>query len=305
MTLKSNALVTVDELITSMGSTRSAFNTQFFGIYNSSSDATAATVGKTGTTLTLTVTGGANAGTSTFALTNASYDTITELVAAIEALSKGWVVNRLCAGAQSSADLLNIGATSCLASTQELVLQGFGSLALEMSINSVSAYVEQYCRKKFVSATYTEYYDCLNSRWLRLNQYPVTALTSVTEYMYDTQTELRTLTNHLEYEAHLTAGMIYRAGGWGGVGHKHWKIVYTAGYSTSDMPEDLKGAVMALCVMRYNDIQAGGIKSESIGGYSYSRVNTVDSEGAFGTGIPHSITAVFDSYRRLDHNVLR
>lgn len=65
-----------------------------FSIYHDkSAGATAVTVGITGTplTLTLAITDGDNEGSDGFDLTHASYDTLTELVAAIDALDKGFI----------------------------------------------------------------------------------------------------------------------------------------------------------------------------------------------------------------------
>ncbi len=62
-------------------------------IKNTAGDATSARVDVdvSAAQMTLTVTGGTSAGTDTIDLSNASYDTLSELVTAINALSDGWV----------------------------------------------------------------------------------------------------------------------------------------------------------------------------------------------------------------------
>jgi hypothetical protein len=79
-----------------------------FGIQNSSSDAYHAQVSVSESDLTLQVSGGTNAGTET--LTLANYDTLTDLFAAITALSKGWAITQVTTVLQWSAiELLPTG----------------------------------------------------------------------------------------------------------------------------------------------------------------------------------------------------
>ena len=87
--------------------------------HDGSSSATAATAAVQGDTLTLTITGGAHAGSDSFDLTDASYDTVSELVSAINGLGKGWTAARISGSkpAEPSANLEEISATSAFQKT--------------------------------------------------------------------------------------------------------------------------------------------------------------------------------------------
>lgn len=75
---------------------------------NTASDASSATVEVLNNSLRLIVTGGASAGDQSFDLTNASYDTIAEVVAAIIAYGNGWTATVLSTyGAFVSVDLID------------------------------------------------------------------------------------------------------------------------------------------------------------------------------------------------------
>jgi len=298
MSLDSNALLTVDELLSSMGLTRDDIRTSCFRVYNSSSDATTATISKVGNTLNLTVTGGTNAHNTDFDLTNASYDTIGELITAIEALSKGWIIVRLSASAFTSTDLDSFGSTDALLSTNEQTLYAFNSLLLEEIINSTSTFIENYCRRKFVSQEHTEYIDGNDRNKLRIKEFPVTVLTSVQLYDYQSETVLDTLTEHTEFELYYDEGILYKGGCWTR-GRKNWKVIYTAGYTTANMPEDLKQAVNQMCSLIYTMKNKQGIKSEKIGSYSIS-YGAASGETVMGIGIPVSVIGMIAPYKKFD-----
>ncbi|MBA4406974.1 hypothetical protein C0389_06845 [bacterium] len=298
MTLKTNALISVEEMISSMGLLRNDIAQNFIEIYNSSSDATSATVTITSATINLVVVGGANAHNTTITLTGASYDTISELVTAIEALAKGWIVNRLCASGQTSTYLFATS-VSCLLVANKQTLQGFNGLLLEECINSASNQIENYCHRKFVSAVYTEYYDGTSTIYLKLDNYPVTTLTSVEIWDYATQAVLQTLTNHQDYELMEDEGMIYQSSGFAR-GKKNYKIVYTAGYSTATMPEDLKNACKELGKMEYFKRDKQGVAAERIGQYSINYVNDGSLSSQGGLQLPTNIVLLLAPFMRYD-----
>ena len=308
MTLKSNALITVDELLTSMGLSRDDIQIAALRIYNSSTDATAATVEIVSNTMTLTVTGGVNADTTAFDLTNASYDTIGELITAINALSKGWIVNRLCSASQTSADLYSIGSTSVLLVANELTLNAFNSSLLEELINSSSQFIASYCRRVFTNngaqITDTEYYDGIGEKFLILKNFPASNPTVIL-YEYSTETDIYTYEEHVEYELHSEQGMLYKYDKWT-VGTKNFKVTYTYGYTTATMPSDLKKACSLLATLQYNNRSNQGIKSEKIGAYSITFGNGFE-KGKYISGIPVpvEISALMIPYQRKDRVTVR
>lgn len=296
MSLNTNALITVDELLTSMGTDKSNFAVNMIRIYNSTAGTTSATVTKTSTNLNLTVVGGANAHNNNFDLSNASYDTLGELITGIEALSKGWVVNLINVSAQASVNLFNTS-QGVLLEANEYIMQGFDELLLEQIINAVSQYAQEFCRRKFHDDDYTEYYDGTGKQYLRLEQYPVNTLTTLKYYDYVNQIVEQTFTNHEDYELYAEEGMIYKPGFFQR-GHKNYEVVYNAGYTT--IPDDLKQAATEMCKWLYSIRDKAGVKSERIGRYAITF--TAGSEGAriMGQEVPAHIINLFAPYIKLD-----
>lgn len=103
---------------------------------------------------------------------------------------------------------------------------------LERLINAVSGFIEKYCDRKFGKATYTEKYRGNNRQLLRLNQYPVTAVTLVTIDGNAVN----------DYEILAEEGMLYRENLWTWTGYsiglvgedagskRNIEVQYTAGY---------------------------------------------------------------------------
>ena len=87
--------------------------------HDESDSGTAATIGVSGTTLTLVVTGGANAGTYTIDLSATAYDPLTEVVDRINALDKGFVADLIGDGDAASSSLRPLNTVSCF---------GFGAM---------------------------------------------------------------------------------------------------------------------------------------------------------------------------------
>jgi len=287
MSLKTNALITVDELLSSMQLTTREFLLDFVKIYNSSADASAATAVITSTGITLTVTGGANAHATTIAF--AAQTTVGALITAIEALAKGWVITRLCASAQGSANF-NATSVSCLLAANEKTLSGYNCSYLEDLINTASQAIEDYCRRVFVSATYTEYIDGNDSCWLRVKYYPVTTITSVQVWDAQEQAVDETLTEHEDFEFYLTEGMIYRFSKWS-EGTKRYKVVYVAGYSAAAMPDSVKKACIKLCKIEYNRRGKEGIITEGAGGVN----TTYDTKD-----VPNEVRVLIAPYVKKD-----
>ncbi len=184
MTLNSNALVTVDEFLTSLGTSKLDMKTAVIGVYNGSLDCTEASIAKSGNTLTLSVTGGVNAHTTTFDLTDEAYDTIGELAEAIDSLGKGWIVNIACPSSFLSADLYNLSSKSVKGEALEIILTGFNRLMLENYINIASQFAETYCNRKFVSQSFIEFYDGTGTQYLKLKNYPVSSISISDKFVY-------------------------------------------------------------------------------------------------------------------------
>lgn len=180
MSLSSTAMITLDYLKSYMGLSDAALAVPSFSIYHDTTvSATAATVAVSDSTLTLVITGGANAGTSTFTLANASYDTITELVDGINALAKGWQAQVVGIGSAASTDLVTQAAISAFGQSNQRTLQIADTVRLEALIEAASARIERYIDRIVKSRALGEWYDYDGSGRLALRQYPVNSVTRV------------------------------------------------------------------------------------------------------------------------------
>lgn len=266
--LKSNALISVEYLLSFLQSSKADFPADFFRIYNSSGDATSCTVEVTETGIRLIVVGGANASDNTLNFADADKDTISELITAITGLSKGWVCNRITRGEQGSAELYVIPATGCKGSADEQTLIGFDALYFEDLINSASQKISTFCKRNFLSQAYVnEYYNGDGGRDLFLKQYPVTALTRVANYDPYTDSEYEYTENTDFIVEDAEGGILHRKSGWN-KGTKNFRVSYTAGYTADNLPDDLKTACAMLCGRKFTQKGTDGVKSLRISDYA-------------------------------------
>jgi hypothetical protein len=304
MTLKSNTLISQDDALSMLGKSRTDFRVGFISLYNAAAGATAATVALSSNVLTLVVTGGASAGTSTLTLTDAANDTLGELKTVIEALAKGWVVTRLSGSSQASTDLFSFGSTSCLLATNEFILYGFDGLLVDSLINAASGFIESFCRRKFTNSgaliTETVYLNGNGEAYLPLPNYPVSNDSTIVVYSWDKVSQVvdDTFVEHTDYEVDFDSGLVYMQSGWL-LGEKNYKVTYKYGYTTATMPEDLKNACLALVLYLYNGRDKAGMQSETIGSYSYTKQNT-GQYMFMGLPIPPEVILMLSVYRRAD-----
>lgn len=171
MALASNALTTVAKLTAYMGRALPV-RSQLAVFHDASSSATAATVQVTSTAVVLVITGGGNAGTDT--VTFASNATITALVAAIDALAKGYDARIVGSAGATSTELLISAAADCYTQAAEQYLDGLDDDAYERAIDASSTWIERFCGRTFASATYRQAYSGTGHEHIRLIQRPVT-----------------------------------------------------------------------------------------------------------------------------------
>lgn len=170
------ALCSLDDVLAYLGARP---DRDGFWIYCSAAGATAASAQVSATTLTLIITGGGSAGTTTFSLTNALYDTLAELVAAINAVA-GWKAGLLAAGATTSTDLLTAGPLACNGDANEVTLQVKDNYAIERLIDRATDIIERYCHRRLLSRSYTrEVYDGNGRERMLLREYPVTVVARI------------------------------------------------------------------------------------------------------------------------------
>ena len=155
---------------------------------------------------------------------------------------------------------------------------------IQAAIDWASAAVETYCNRTFPSAAYTETYDGTGTDMLYLNQYPITAVASVT---LDDETVASA-----DYTRETTG--IYYEDGWT-KGRRNVSITYTAGYVT--IPADLHMVVTRLSSDLIGMVgQSGTIQSEKIGDYSYTLSATATGQDSV---LSPGYRAALAKYRRM------
>ena len=172
MALNANALTTVADLMSYMG--ESIPVSEQISIYHDESDsATAAKVAVSQTvgTMTLTVTGGDNAGTTV--LTLSTYSTLTALVAAINALDKGYVATVLLSGSGDPTLLDTLGTSDCFGAAAVKYLTAQDTYAYEQAINTASDHIELLCGRTFAAAEYTHMYCGKGVKEITVAQAPI------------------------------------------------------------------------------------------------------------------------------------
>ena len=145
-------------------------------VFCSATDATAATVQVTDTTVVLVITDGANAGTTTLTLADAANDTLGELATVIDGTA-GWTANLVGDSGATSTLLLRLVATNALGQANEQTLQYENEALLEWLITNALAGIESELCRGLLSCAYSELYD--RERRIVLEQPDVTSVDSI------------------------------------------------------------------------------------------------------------------------------
>ena len=155
-----------------------------FTIYHDeSASATAATVGISGTTLTLIITGGSNAGTRTIDLTSAASDTLTELIDTLP--DEGWVADLVGDGDAASSTLRPINTVSAFGFANMQTARYTDDAAFELIIQQCFDAIETACGSSFFAADYDERVFTFGQTKLMLEQPDVQRVTYLGLDTYD------------------------------------------------------------------------------------------------------------------------
>ena len=144
---------------------------------------------------------------------------------------------------------------------------------LDNLINRATYLIESYCNnRRFASTVYTsQEYDGTGTYYINLRHFPVTALSAQQRNhgtigsadWNDLESDFVKLIDNGEGPGQV----FYQPGFFKGV--RNYRFSYTAGYTT--IPYDLEQACLELCSYMYNDRKAKGMKSETLGEYSYTK----------------------------------
>lgn len=158
---------------------------------------------------------------------------------------------------------------------------------LQDLIKRLSAWVEQYCDRKFAKATYTEQHDGDSTDLLTVTHWPIVSVASLHDDP-DRVFGAGTLIAPADYVIYKDQGRIQLDGLIFARGLQNVKVTYDAGYA--EIPPDLQQAVCELIADRFRNKEHQGLRSLSVGAYS---VAFTESE------LPEEVRAVLNSYRRI------
>lgn len=145
----------------------------------------------------------------------------------------------------------------------------------------------------------TEVVPGTGTRTLGLRDQPVGDVVSVVGQAYPGSTpgEIAAVTGSITdgYELRRTDEDAYVVRSGGGVWTEGWEylVTYTRGYDLDAAPKDIEAVVIGLVAMRFNLLGYEGLRSETIGGYAWTRFGEGDLDAIDGAW--HTIKA----WRRL------
>lgn len=159
-------------------------------------------------------------------------------------------------------------------------------------IDSVSAFVENYCNRTFDSTTYTnEVYDGTGTIYLRLKNYPITTFTRLQERArWDNTDDWETISSQ-NYYYDTNEGVITKTSNFS-MGKQNYRVTYVAGYST--IPADLQLAVWQMTRDIFNHRKSSGdVTSEKLKDYSITY-------GEVASMVTDEVRMTLDIYRDLE-----
>lgn len=165
-------------------------------------------------------------------------------------------------------------------------------------ITAQSARIETYCSRTFASQAYTDTYDGKDTTALPFDNFPVTAVSSVTiDGVPIPASPAPTSLNPYVPGYRFSETMLSLIGGgfpFGTYrfnrGYQNVIVAYTAGYSANAIPAELAQACIELVSIRYREIDRIGQQSKSIGGETVS---------FFKGDLPASVVGMLQPYRRV------
>lgn len=179
---------------------------------------------------------------------------------------------------------------------------------VERFVNTASMWIENYCGRKLVTQTHTEYQDGRLSNRIMLRQWPITGgpadsatkpeVSIDSRSVFGVDSVMEVTNYYVDSESTFEIALVGCSGGGRFPrGTRNIKIVYEAGLGTvvgDDIPDDLVNACLDYVLWLYdrqNDRRIGRT-NKSKG----------DENVTYETSVPQSILDVLDeNYKRIDH----
>lgn len=160
---------------------------------------------------------------------------------------------------------------------------------IERLINAASQFLGEYCDRRFISQTYTEYFHGRRQNYVMPKQWPVTSVTSLKISLDRDWSDPSALVDPSEYDI-ADDGTTILYDGHFPRGHKSVQLVSVCGYAT--VPYDLEQACLQMVEWwyRHNERQDIGRTSSSKEGESVSVLSEV----------PNHILRIANFYKRIE-----
>lgn len=184
-------------------------------------------------------------------------------------------------------------------------------------VTAISIQIRRYCGRDlstgFESATWTHYFDGSETEYLQLSEWPLASITSIATL--DDAGTATTVTS-TDYRTELATGRVYYLGAvagrfagaldsfgggvidrWGTyprwpLGFNNIKVIYV---TSAGVPVDVKYAAYRMVDLAFSNRARGDMKSESLGGYSYTRADV--TEGSAPGLFTAEVKALLDQFR--------
>lgn len=167
-------------------------------------------------------------------------------------------------------------------------------------INRASGIIERYTGRGWVSAARTEVYQGNDTYKITLRAWPVSAITSVSyasnsDFSNPTWQALNARDYTLQSVAASDAGILFLNSGFPR-GVNNFQVVYTGGYTLATMPYPIQEAAIQIVNFLFRNRKATpGMRSETLGKYSYTREPAGDRGIVAGAGVKD----ILDLYRTI------
>lgn len=135
-------------------------------------------------------------------------------------------------------------------------------------ITSVSARIETYCSRKFLTASYSEAYDGKDTPAIALGNFPITAVASLSVDGVSISAAPAPSQAGFVFSDTMLSLNGYRFSR----GYQNVLVAYTAGYAANAVPGELEQACIDWCSLRYRERERIGHRSKTIGGETVAYV---------------------------------
>lgn len=130
-------------------------------------------------------------------------------------------------------------------------------------INRGTDIIQNYCKRTFDDATYTEKWDGDNTGTYNVKHYPINSITGIYYLVSDYDSDTWDTLDDDFYTYDSASGIVYCETPFHKGMYRNWKITYNGGYAT--IPQDIKEACVDIVTYLYNKKNSKGIKVERVG----------------------------------------